>query len=127
MNHRRGAAVLIGGIALLVLIGDGIYVALRSSLGHGFGIGFLVGSVALPLYGLVARALGAGAPIGRDRRRARARARRANVLYAAFVLALVVGARSLGDDALLGVLLGALAGLGCLFFTMSVRELISRR
>jgi predicted Kef-type K+ transport protein len=107
MTHDRAGSRLIGSVALAVVVADASYVATDwDRLGGGFLLGLALLAVAVVL----AKALHAEDP---------GHARRNNLVLGSLIVATVIAALAL--DSTWTVLLGELAGLGCLFALAGLR------
>ena len=117
MTHDRGAAAVLGGGAMLVLLSVVGYAA--SQWGGSFARSFLItlgGAIACCI---IAWLLRLSKPIGADRRAARWRQQGNNTVLVALIIALVVVTYVLGGDPL-GQLLGAVAGFACVFAVLTL-------
>jgi hypothetical protein len=123
MTHARGGAALIGFVGLAVLLGDLSYVAyqwhgLDSQLHRGFAFGVALLALTWGLAG----PLGTCEPLGNDRAKARLRARRQMQVMVPITLVGYVVAFIFGVHVAVGVMLGELAPLGCVFANSGFRE-----
>lgn len=115
MTHDRGGTAAIGGGALALLLADAIYTATQWHAEHDkLARGFLFGFGVLVIAGFLAKALGLDRPIGPDRRRARVRARFANLVGLLIIGVLIVAPHWFGSSTF-GVVLGEVAAVSAFF------------
>jgi hypothetical protein len=120
MTHDVGGGAALAGLACVVLLADGAYLALRwGGLGGGFHRGVVLGVLTMPALAVAVRAAGVRKPAG-DRRSARRRARRVNGIAVASIVAVVLFAPALGHNALLGTVLGEVAAIALWFVAFTV-------
>jgi hypothetical protein len=109
MTHGRAGSALIGSVALTAVIADTSYVA-TDWQAHGGG--FVLGVGLFGAAAILAKTLRVG-----DAHRAR----RDDLVLGSVLVASVIAALSRGSGTAWGVLLGELAGLGCLFAAVGLR------
>ncbi len=120
MTHDRGGAILIGLVASLILAIDLALIAVRWD--KFSPLSFAVGFVSLAVFGVAARLLGAGAPVGADRVEARRRAGYSKAVFAALLFAVLGGARLVGLSNF-SFLAGLVAALAVMFIAVTARWL----
>jgi hypothetical protein len=127
MTHPRGGSAVIGGIALVTLVADmSVLVVLWDAYGGRFGWAFVFGIAAMLVTWFVAKALGAGKPVG-NRLQARQQALGIDRVLGQMILLSAGAAVLVGRHAMLGIILGHLAFLACLFAFVGLRAAVYPR